>query len=164
MHVCSLSSFTFISILKTRSFILQSKVEFHEGPHSFKVSYTPTWRTMNRVSICIVPEELRMEVCNTVQEVHPQEKEIAKRQNGCLRMPYKQLRREAKGKGKKERYIHLNAEFQWIARRDKKAVLSVSAKKQRKTIEWERLEIYSRKLEIQREYPCKDGHDKGQKW
>ena len=33
-------------------------------------------------------------------------------------------RREAKGKGEKERYTHLNAEFQRIARRDKKAVLS----------------------------------------
>ena len=33
-------------------------------------------------------------------------------------------RREAKGKGEKERYTHLNAEFQTIARRDKKAVLS----------------------------------------
>jgi len=51
---------------------------------------------MNRVSICIVPEELRMEVCNTVQEVHPQEKEIAKRQNGCLQRPYKQLSKEEK--------------------------------------------------------------------
>ena len=36
-------------------------------------------------------------------------------------MAYKQLRREAKGKGEKERYTHLNAEFQRIARRDKKA-------------------------------------------
>ena len=45
----------------------------------------------------------------------------------------------------------MNAEFQ-IARRDKKAVLSVSAKKQRKTIEWERLEIASRKLEIPRKH------------
>ena len=33
-------------------------------------------------------------------------------------------RREAKGKGKKERYFHLNAEFQRIAKRDKKAFLS----------------------------------------
>ena len=38
-----------------------------------------------------------------------------------LRRPYKELRREAKGKGEKERYTHLNAEFQRIARRDKKA-------------------------------------------
>ena len=37
-------------------------------------------------------------------------------------------RREAKGKGEKERYIHLNAEFQRIARRDKKACLSDQCK------------------------------------
>ena len=42
--------------------------------------------------------------------------------------PYKQLRREAKGKGEKERYTHLNAEFQRIARRDKKAFLSDQGK------------------------------------
>ena len=38
-------------------------------------------------------------------------------------------RREVKGKGEKERYTHLNAEFQRIARRDKKPFLSVNAKK-----------------------------------
>ena len=38
------------------------------------------------------------------------------------------LRREAKGKGEKERYTHLNAEFQRIARRDKKALLSDQCK------------------------------------
>ena len=61
-------------------------------------------------------------------------------------------RREAKGKGKKERYIHLNAEFQRIARRDKKAFLSDQCKEIRKIIEWERLEISLRKLEITREH------------
>ena len=45
----------------------------------------------------------------------------------------------------------MNAEFQRIARRDKKAFLSDQLKKQRKTIEWERLEISSRKLEIPKE-------------
>ena len=53
-------------------------------------------------------------------------------------------KREAKGKGEKERYKHLNAEFQRIARRDKKAFLSDQCK-YRKTTEWERLEISSRK-------------------
>ena len=43
--------------------------------------------------------------------------------------------RESKVKGEKERYTHLNAEFQRIARRDKKASSVISAKKQRKTIE-----------------------------
>ena len=51
-----------------------------------------------------------------------------------------------------ERYKHLNAEFQRIARRDKKAILKINAMKKRKTTEWERLEISSRKLEIPREY------------
>ena len=54
-------------------------------------------------------------------------------------------RREAKVKGEKERYIHLNAEFQRLARRDKKAFLGDQHKEKRKTIEWERLEISSRK-------------------
>ena len=47
-------------------------------------------------------------------------------------------RKEVKGKGEKESYTHLNAEFQQIARRDKKAFLSDQCKKQRKTIEWGR--------------------------
>ena len=61
-------------------------------------------------------------------------------------------RREAKGKGEKERYAHLNAEFQRIARRDEAVFLSDQCKKQRKTIEWESPEISSRKLEIPREH------------
>ena len=62
-------------------------------------------------------------------------------------MPYKIAvkRREAKSKGEKGRYKHLNAEFEKITRRDKKAFLSDQGKKQRKTTEWERLEISSRK-------------------
>ena len=60
-------------------------------------------------------------------------------------------RREAKGKGEKERYTHLNAEFQRIERRDKKAFLSDQFK-ERKTTEWERLEISLRKLDISKEY------------
>ena len=64
-------------------------------------------------------------------------------------------RREVKGKGEKERYTHLNTEFQRIARRGKKDFFSDQCKKKkkkRKTIEWERLEISSRKLEIPREH------------
>ena len=58
-------------------------------------------------------------------------------------------RREAKGKGEKERYTHMNAEFQRIARRDKKAFLSDQCKE---VEEWEKLEISSRKSEIPREH------------
>ena len=61
-------------------------------------------------------------------------------------------RRKVKSKGEKEGYTHLNAEFQRIARRDKKAFLSNQCKEIEKTIEWERLEISSRNLEIPREH------------
>ena len=58
--------------------------------------------------------------------------------------------REVKSKGEKD--FHLNAESQRIAKRDKKALLVINAKKYRKTVKWERLEIFSRKLEIPREH------------
>ena len=61
-------------------------------------------------------------------------------------------RREAKGKGEKERYSRLNAEFQRIARRDKKAFLSDQCKEIEENIEKERPDISSRKLVIIREH------------
>ena len=60
-------------------------------------------------------------------------------------------RREAKSKGEKERYKHLNAEFQRIPRIDKKAFLGDQSK-ERKIIKLERLEISSKKSEIPREH------------
>ena len=61
-------------------------------------------------------------------------------------------RRKVKSKGEKERYKHLNAEFQRIARRDKTAFLSDQCKEIEKTTKWERLEISLRKLKIPREH------------
>ena len=61
-------------------------------------------------------------------------------------------RREAKRKGHEERYTHLNAEFQRIARRDKKAFLSDQRKEIEENNRVGRLEISSRKLEIPREH------------
>ena len=61
-------------------------------------------------------------------------------------------RRESKSKGEKGRYKHLNAEFQRIARRDKKAFLSDQCKEIEETTEWARLEICSRKSEIPKEH------------
>ena len=61
-------------------------------------------------------------------------------------------RREAKSKAEKERYTHLNVEFQRIARRDKKAFLSDQCKEIEENNRMGRLEISSRKLEIPREH------------
>ena len=76
-----------------------------------------------------MPEKLWTEVCNTVQEavikIIPKEKKCKKAKwlsGKALQIAVK--RRDAKSKGEKERYKHLNAEFQRIARRDKKAFLS----------------------------------------
>ena len=61
-------------------------------------------------------------------------------------------KREAKGNGEKERYTHLNVEFQRIARRDKKAFLWDQFKEiEENSRMGKRLEISSRKLEIPRE-------------
>ena len=76
-----------------------------------------------------VPEELWMEVCDIVQEAGiktiPKEKKCKKPK--WLSEEGLQIfvnRREVKGKGEKERYTHLNAEFQRIPRRDTKILLS----------------------------------------
>ena len=76
-----------------------------------------------------VPEELWTEVRNIIQEAViktiPKKKKCKKAKwlsEEALQIAVK--RREAKGKGEKQRYTHLNSEFQRIARRDNKAFLS----------------------------------------
>ena len=61
-------------------------------------------------------------------------------------------RREAKSNGEKERYKHVNADFQRIARRDKKAAFSDRCKEIDENNRMGKLEIFSRKLEIPREH------------
>ena len=80
-----------------------------------------------------MPEELWTEVHDIVEEVViktiPKKKKCKKANwlsEEALQIVVK--RREAKSKGEKERYTHLNAEFQRIARRDKKAFLSNQCK------------------------------------
>ena len=61
-------------------------------------------------------------------------------------------RRKVKGKGEKERYTHLNTEFQRIARRDKKSFLNDQCKEIEENNRVGRLDNSSRKLQIPREY------------
>ena len=104
-----------------------------------------------------MPDELWMEIHDIVQETGiktiPVEKKCKKAKwlsEEALQIVVK--RREAKSKGEQERYSHLNAEFQTIARRDKKAFLSNQCKETEENKERERLEISSKKTEIPREY------------
>ena len=80
-----------------------------------------------------MPDELWTEVCDILQETRIKTISMEKK---CQKtkwlseeaLPTAGKRREAKGKGEKERYKHLNADFQRIARRDKKAFLSYQCK------------------------------------
>ena len=83
-----------------------------------------------------MPDELWNEVCDVVEETGirtiPMEKKCKKAKwlsEVALQIAVK--RRDVKSKGEKERYKHLNAEFQRIARRDKKAFFSDQCKKNR---------------------------------
>jgi len=102
-----------------------------------QIPYDDTVEVRNRFKgldlIDRVSEELRMEARDIVQELViktiPKKKKCKKAKwlsDEALQIAVK--RREAKGKGEKERYTHLNAEFQRIARRDKKAFLSDQCK------------------------------------
>ena len=95
-----------------------------------------------------MPDKLWAEVCDIVQgtgiKTIPMEKKCKKEKwlsGEALQKAVK--RREAKSKGEKERYMHLNAEFQRTARRDKKAFLSDQCKEIEENNRMERLEISS---------------------
>ena len=102
-----------------------------------QIPYNDTVEVRNRFKgldlIEGVPEELWMEVCDTVHEAGvktiPKKKKCKKTKwlsVEALQIAVK--RRDVKGKGEKERYTHLNVEFQRTARRDKKAFLSNQCK------------------------------------
>ena len=80
-----------------------------------------------------MPKELGTEVCNIVQEAVIKSTPKKQKCNKAKWLSEEALqkavkRREAESKGEKEKYTHLNAEFQRIARRDKKAFLSDQCK------------------------------------
>ena len=104
-----------------------------------------------------MPQVLWTEVHDIVQETGiktiPMEKKCKKAQwlsGEALQIAVK--RREAKSNGEREGFKHLNAEFQRIARRDKKAFLSDQCKEMEENTRMEILEISARKLEIPREH------------
>ena len=111
----------------TRSF----RYDLNKIPYDYTVEVRNRFKGLDLIDR--VPDELWMEVRDTIQETGiktiPMEKKCKKAKwlsEEALQIAEK--RREAKGKGEKERYTHLNAEFQRIARRDKKAFLRSQCK------------------------------------
>ena len=103
------------------------RYDLNQTPCDYTMEVTNRFKGLDLIDR--VPEELWTEVCNIVQEAVT--KTISNK-NKCKKakqlseeaLQIAEKRREAKGKGEKESYTHLNAEFQRIARRDKKAFLS----------------------------------------
>ena len=131
------------------------RYDLSQIPYDYKVEVRNRFKGLDVIDS--EPEELWTEVCDIVQEIGiktiPKKKKCKKTKwlsEKALQIAEK--RREVKGKGEEERYTHLNKEFRRTARRDKKAFLSDQCKEIEETIEWERLEISSRKLEIPREH------------
>ena len=117
-----------------------------------------------------VPDELWMEVRDIVQETGimtiPMEKKYKKAKwlsEEALQIAVK--RREAKSKREKERYTHLNAEFQRIARRDKKVFLNEQCKDIEENNRMGKTrDLFKKIRDIKGINSCKDGLNKGQKW
>ena len=131
------------------------RYDLNQIPYDYTVEVTNRFTGLDLVDR--LPEELRIDVCSIVQEAVT--KTIPKKRK-CKKAKWSseealqiaEKRREMKGKGEKERYTHLNADLQRIARRDKKAFLSDQCEEIEESNRMERLEISSRKLEIPREY------------
>ena len=105
--------------------------DLNQIPYDYTVEVTNRFKGLDLIDR--VPEKVWAEVHDIVQETGiktiPMEKKCTKAKWLSwedLQIPVK--RREAKSKGEKERYTHLNVEFQRIARRDKKAFLSDQCK------------------------------------
>ena len=104
------------------------RYDLNQIPYDYTVEVTNRFKGLDLIDR--LPEDLWMEVHNIVQEAVT--KTIPKKKK-CKKAKWlseetlqrAEKRREAKGNGEKERYTHLNAEFQRITRRDKKAFLTM---------------------------------------
>ena len=131
------------------------RYDLNQIPYDYTVEVRNRFKGLDL--IYRVPDELWMEVCDIVKETGiktiPVEKKCKKAKwlsGEALQIAVK--RREVKSKGEKERYKHLNAEFQRIAIKDKKAFLSDQCKEIEENNRMGKTRMSSRKLEIPREH------------
>ena len=103
--------------------------DLNQIPHNYTVEVTNTFKGLDLKTECLKNMEVRDIVQEAVIKTIPKKKKCKKAKwlsREALQIAGK--RREAKGKGEKKRYTHLNAEFQRIVRRNKKAFLSDQCK------------------------------------
>ena len=142
------------------------KYDLNQIPYDYTVEVANRFKTLDLIDR--VPEEPWREIHDIVQKAVlktiPEEKKWKKAKwlsEEALEAAEK--RREVKGKGEKERYIHLNAEFQRIARRDKKAFLSDQCKEIKENNRMGKMRSLPDNWRHQGNISCKDRHNKVQK-
>ena len=144
-----------LKLKKVRKTARQFRYDLNQIPYDYTVEVKNRFKGLDLTER--VPDELWMEVCDIVQmtgiKTIPKKRKCKKAKwlsEEAIQIAVK--RREAKSKGERERYTHLNAEFQRIARRDKKAFLSDQCKEIEKNNRMGKTRDLSRKLEIPRQH------------
>ena len=140
---------------KVRKTTRPFRYDLNQIPYDYTVEVRNRFKGLDLIDR--VPDELWTEVHDIVQETGT--KNILKKKKckiakwlseEALQITVK--RREVKGKGEKERYTHLNAEFQRMARRDKKAFLRDQCKEIEENNRMGKTRDFFKKLEILREH------------
>ena len=144
------------------------RYDLNQIPYDYTVEVRSRFKGLDLIDR--VPDELWMEVRDSIQETGI--KTIPKK-NKCKKAKWLSeealqiavKRREVKSKGEKERYKHLNAGFQRIARSDKKDVLSDHCKEIEENNRMGKTRDLLKKVrDTKGQFHAKNGHNKGQKW
>ena len=140
--------------------------DLNQIPYNYTVEVRNRFKGLDWINR--VPGELWMEVHDILQEAViktiPKIKKCKKIKwlpKEALKMAEK--RREVKGKGEKEKYIHLNVEFQRIVKRDKKGFLRDQDQETEENNKMGKTRDFFKKIRYQGNISCKDGLNKGEK-
>ena len=140
------------------------RYDLNQIPYDYTVEVRNRFKGLDLIDR--VPDELWNEVRDIVQETGIKTIPIEKKYKKAKWLSGEALqiavKRKAKSKGEKERYKHLNAEFQRIARRDKKAFLSDQCKEIKENNRMGKTRDLQENQRYQRNISCKDVVDKGQ--
>ena len=134
----------------------------YNSPSEYTVEVRNRFKGLNLIDR--LPDELWNEVCDIVQETGIKTIPMEKKSKSKMAVWGGLTNSCEKKRSKKERYKHLNAEFQIIARRDKKAFFSDQCKDIEENNRMRKTRDLYEKIRYQGNSSRKDGHNKGQKW
>ena len=165
-HVCLIAKFR-LKLKKVGKTTRPLGYDLNQIPFDYTVGVRNRFKGLDLIGR--VPEELWTEVHDILQEAGVNTSPRKRNGKKAKRLSEEALqiaekRREVKCKGEKEKYTHLNAEFQRITRRDKKAFLSNQCKEIEENNRMGKTRDLFKKIRYQGNISCKYGHSKRQKW